>query len=343
MSESGDYSPAEHWSGYDFATARRTYDDHVRTSYTAAVKANVIAESLVEDELVCESESPIVIACDVTGSMGDWPATIFSKLPYLEHEGKEYLGQDMQISFCAIGDAFSDKYPLQVQPFVDGDKLEASLKKLVIEGGGGCTSQESYDFSALYYSRNCKFPNAIKKPIFIFIGDEGLYSFIDKEKAENIVKVKFDDDDDKKINIESVFKTLKSKFNVYIIRKPYNTNSNTPSEADTRIQNQWTELLGEDHVVSLPQADRVVDVIFGILAKETGRIEYFEQELSDRQLKDKDGKEKVDIVMRSLHTMHKLDPKSLKKLPGPKDVKSITRKKSTIGKRSISLLDDDDE
>jgi hypothetical protein len=29
--------------------------------------------------------------------MGDWPATMFSKLPYLENEGKEYLGEDFEI------------------------------------------------------------------------------------------------------------------------------------------------------------------------------------------------------------------------------------------------------
>ena len=36
------------------------------------------------------AEVPIVIVTDLTGSMHDWPGTIFSKLPYLDNELKEY-------------------------------------------------------------------------------------------------------------------------------------------------------------------------------------------------------------------------------------------------------------
>jgi hypothetical protein len=280
--------------------------------------------------------------------MGSWPATIFSKLPYLEYEGKEYLGDGMRISFSAVGDAFSDSYPLQVQPFVEGAQLKDSLTKLVIEGGGGGSSQESYDLAALYYARNVSFPNAIRKPILIFVGDEGLYNFIDKEKAAQHSRV----DSNQRLTLEEVFAELVKKYAVYVIRKPYNCSTNYRGADDQRIEAQWAGLLGGDHVVGLPEAERVVDVIFGILAKETGRIDYFKRELEDRQGKDKDGDHKIAVVMKSLHTIHVDDSdvitdskKSLKKIKASKG-RSMTKRKSGVDEedlpRSASLLSDDD-
>lgn len=346
MSEAGDYVPAPHWQGVndDFKSARRAYDDAARRSYDDKVakvaKVDIKAGDHVPEFLETNCESPLVILCDGTGSMGDWPATIFSKLPYLEYEGQEYLGDDMEISFAVVGDGYSDKYPLQVRPFAKGVDMKAQLEKLILEGNGGGTGEESYELGALYYANNCRMPEAIRKPICIFIGDEGIYSTVSETQAATWARV-----DEKKLTPAAVFKKLTEKFNVYVIRKPYGSSGNNPSSAETKIQNQWIGFLGEENVVSLPVADRVVDVIFGILAKETGRIDYFEKELKDRQGKDADGDKKIAMVMKSLVTMHKIDKDpSLKKLNGPKGAKSksITpgKSKSKAAGKSISLLDD---
>jgi hypothetical protein len=82
---------------------------------------------------------------------------------------------------------------------------------------------------------------------------------------------------------------------------------NKLSSTDERITEHWAELLsgkkedGNAHIANLPQADRVVDVIFGILAKETNRIAYFEHEIEDRQDVDQ-----VKTVYTSLKTIHKI-------------------------------------
>jgi hypothetical protein len=344
MSEAGDYVPAPHWKGTidNFKSARANYDDLRKRSYDDAVAKNVSIDHCVPKKLKTNAASSMVICCDVTGSMGDWPSVIFSKLPYLEYEGQEYLGDDMEISFSAVGDGPSgDKYPLQVRPFAKGKELKDQLEKLIDEHGGGSNQVEGYDLAAVYYSHNCEMPEAIRKPIFIFINDEGIYNTIFHDYAQKWAHV-----DDKKMTIDSVFSRLKDKFAVYCIRKPYGSSSgNTPSSADKQIQKQWCELLGDDHVVSLPSADRVVDVIFGILAKETGRIDYFEDELTARQGKDKDGKEKIAIVLKSLMTMHKSPDASLKKIAGPKGAKSKSVTPKSAGPKggktkSISLLDD---
>jgi hypothetical protein len=336
MAESADYTPAPYWKGHDFTAARNAYDAHVGRSYSEAVTAGKDAKQLVPANITSKSTAPVVIAIDVTGSMGEWPKTIFSKLPYLEHELKEYLGDDAEISFCAIGDVYTDQYALQVRPFVKGADLATELKELVIEGGGGGQTNESYDMGAYYYARHCEVPNA-QKPVFIFIGDEGLYEHVAPDAAK-----KFCDDTLKStVTTHKVIGELKRKFSVYCIRKPYDVGlGDSMSALDHRLSAQWQKLLGDDKVKNLPDPNRVVDVIFGILAEETGREDYFEQELKDRQLKDKDGDVKVSVVMKALNTSHKLPKKSLKKLPGPAAASaSVTRHRDDDGKDSISLLD----
>jgi hypothetical protein len=337
MAETADYTPGQ-WAGYNFASARKAFDVNAGRSYATAMASDIKPSEHVPTEIKTESDAPLVIICDVTGSMDEWPRTIFSKLPYLDLEGKEYLGKGMEISFAAITDAFAseNRIPLQVRQFVSGKALETELAKLVIEGGGGGNSMESYDLAALYYARNCQMPNAVH-PILIFIGDEGLYDFVDKEHAKNWCHL----DVSGRPSIEDTFAELKAKFEVFIVRKPYNCSGNSRSDVDVKIEKQWAGLLGDDHVAILPDPSRIVDVIFGLLAKVTGRVDYFKKELKDRQRPDQ-----VDVVMKSLHTIHtlpepdskKAPKKSMKRLPAAGSPSMTRRKAGDASKDSISLV-----
>lgn len=332
MSETADYDPGP-WRGHTFSDARKAYDVHAGRSYADAVSKNITKADCVPPSLTTHSEAPVVIVCDITASMGDWPSTIFSKLPYLDKEGKEYLGPSMEISFAAIGDyECHSKYPLQVRPFAKELTLKEELEKLIVEGGGGGTMEESYDLAALYYARQVNMPNAIN-PIFIFIGDESYYSVVNEGAARDWCHTTNKGAGNKILTFEEVIEELKQKFSVYLVRKPYgSSNVNTMDSNNTNILNKWMKVLGEDHICTLPDASRVVDVIFGIFARETNRIDYFKDEIEDRQRPDQ-----VDVVMKSLKTVH-LTGASVKKIAGPKKGASVTRK-STKGSSSKSLLD----
>jgi len=318
MAETADFDPGP-WRGHDFKDARKAYDKHAGRSYSEATTKGVVAKDLVPNGLTTDSENPLVVLCDVTGSMGEWPGVIFSKLPYLDIEGKSYLGPTMETSFGAIGDAHKgDTYPLQVRQFDKGQKLSDHLKALVIEGKGGNDHCESYELAALYYARKVQMPAAKGKPIMIFIGDEGLHDYVTKAMAADIhVRLT-----EARIDTPDIFKELTRKFSVYVVRKPYG------DSYERIIHQQWEKLIGEDHVLMLPGADRVVDVIFGILAHETGKVDYFREELEGRQKP-----EQVATVYKSLQTIHALPPKTPKKkgmsvmhLPEGKKTKGLLNK-----------------
>jgi hypothetical protein len=329
MSEAGDYSPSGWGGAHDFDDARKSYRSHAVGSLDKAIGRGITAKDLVPENLSTESENPIVIIVDETGSidvrhtssslqeemrccddpdqirrqkqMGEWLATIFSKLPYLEHEAKtEYMGEDVEISFGAIGDAYNDEsYPLQARHFVKGADLPKKLEELVIEGSGGGTTQESYELAALYYARNVKMPNAIR-PLFIFIGDESPYDYVYSEQAGDYAHVSMA----QKVKTSEIFEELKQRFSVYFIQKPYGSEhlSDGPLTGTTkRVHGDWVALVGEDHIALLGDPGRVVDVIFGIMAREAGKIPYFKKEIEERQ---KLGQ--IKSAYTALHTIHAL-------------------------------------
>ncbi len=322
MAETADYDPGE-WKGHDFKSARAAFDVHAGRSYGAAKAAKKVASDLIVKKVATNCHRPLIVICDVTGTMGQWPAVIFSKLPYLEIEGKEYLGKDLEISWAAVGDANTDVYPLQVRPFTKGLDLKAELEKLVIESNGGGQGMETYELAALYYLHNATFaPNA--KPIIIFIGDERPYPDIDQDQAKALTNYVIE----KGISSTQVFKQLQERAAVYLVRKPYDDSTFEPENTSNRtIRKSWEDLLGVDHIANLVGPDRVVDVIFGILANETDKIDYFQDEIEDRQKSDQ-----VEEVYRSLESVHLLASRA-----GGHTGRSIMKQPSG-GRPSKSLL-----
>jgi len=296
---------------YSYPSARspspRSYDSIPSSSSSRRSARNI--DDLVPASLETKSKSPLVVACDVTGSMQEWPKIVFKKLPLLYGElNKAYFKEKTpEISFAAIGDAYCDSYPLQVQKFDSGKSLDDRLGALIIEGGGGGQIHESYELAALYYARNVKMPNA-ERPMFIFIGDEGVYDTINSDQAEQWARSSIKE----RLTTKQVVGKLMQKYSVYLVRKLYDEGSSDGmSDNDKEIQRQWKHLIGPDRIVILPEPGRIVDVILGIVANDIGMNEYFKNELTQRQ---KPGQ--VKTVMNALKsvTMRKALPSPGKSL-----------------------------
>jgi len=326
MSEANDFKPAKWSRGHDFNQARRSYASHTQKSYSSTKKSTKKKprKEYLEDQVLTTCENPLVIVSDVTGSMRKWPATMFSKLPYFEYEVKQYLGDDVEICFSAIGDysgkphtwdekyyhrryntplrKIGDKYPLQVRPFTKGADLATRMKELILEGGGGGNSTESHEIAATYFANNCLMPNAIN-PILIFISDAKSNDYVHRDVARNLAGVDFPGTEP--VPTKQVMEELKQKFSVYFIRKPYRIpKGNTAAQCDIKTQKQWEGYLGADHIAFLPDPNRVVDCIFGILGEATGRRDYFMEEFDYRQSQDSDYKDKKKTVMGALKSIH---------------------------------------
>lgn len=321
MTEGGDWTPGI-WEGHDFGYDRsREYDSTAGRGYQEAVKAGKVARDLVPMTLLTSSRAPFVFSMDITGSMKKSPGIVDGKTPYLDIEVNSYLGDDVEISFSIFGDGYgpkADDYPLQVRPFSKGTDLREQLKEFVRNSDGGGQLTENSELAALYYGRNVEMPNAVQ-PVFVLYTDEKPYDSIDVETAERLAHVKLS----KQITTKQVFKELMKKFSVYIILKPYSKDAEDCHEGDEmsaqekEIYAKWVSLVGADRIVLLPDANRIMDSIFGVLGHETGKFDYFREEIEHRQTP-----QQVKTVYRSLATIHRIDeeeePKKPKKKPkGP--------------------------
>lgn len=221
--------------------------------------------------------------------MGDWPAVMFGKLPYLMHELKVYLGENAKLLVAAVGDAYSDEYPLQInEPKVTFDEAKESLTALVIEGGGGGTKKESYELAAGYFLNAVDVARDVK-PVLVFIGDEAPYKEFNALQLQNLGVPNANG-----LSTAELFRQLNEIYDVHLIHKPYSHYSD--SEVTAIVREAWKPLLPPEHIHPLKEPERVVDTLFGILAGATGKTDEFTRELIDRQTP-----EQVKTVLTSLN------------------------------------------
>lgn len=123
------------------------------------------------------ASTAIVLALDVTGSMGNIAHEIASKGLGSLIEGifDRKPVTDPHIMFMAVGDANCDSAPLQVSQFECDHRIVEQLTQIFVEQGGGGNSFESYDlpwyFAGTRTSIDC-FKNRKKKGFLFTMGDE---------------------------------------------------------------------------------------------------------------------------------------------------------------------------
>lgn len=298
------------------------YSDYTDTAKTAFKNGSANTKVLPLDRnLKCKNKSPIVVAIDGTGSMGNDAYIIYDKMPmfYGQILMQGYL-DDPAISFAVVGDAYSDKAPIQVCDFEQGTELDSWLEKLWIEHNGGGQSRESYDLMAYYYANHCTLTDATL-PFFFFIGDEGYYPqteghFISEHIGRNKLAV----------DARESFKRLNKKFNVFLIHKPYGTD-------DDKIINQWASVINRERILVMEDSKAIVDVMLGAIAilSESRNLDDYLVDMKDRE----QTKERIKLVEKTLsslseaNSLAKVDMK--KKLPAKKPT---TKKRETKTKRT---------
>ncbi|MBI4918687.1 hypothetical protein HY837_02065 [archaeon] len=301
---------------YNFGSARRAYLDSLKNSSTAKGARSYAVKSGPDMKLVdpkaknisSDSKNPIIIAVDVTGSMSTWPAEIFDRLPLLYQTLSKYK-DDVELSFVAIGDGYTDSFPLQVSDFGKGTTLDDYLKALYPEGGGGGQHFESYELFAYFVDNHVKTPKATS-PFLILMGDEGFYEKINKSMVEHFVGDKLQDD----LDAKTVWSSVGKKFNTYLLHKEYNG-------LDKEIVGQWSEAIGQQKVIPVSDPTRIVDVAMGIVARSWGNFDDFGKSLKARQ--DSKG---IKTVMDSLKYVSVPDPANTNSVVPSKKSGKVSKK-----------------
>lgn len=226
----------------------------------------------------CSHQNPIVLELDGTGSNIGAARVFYDKMPMLWGQIiQQGLLADPSISFAVNGDAGrGDDYPLQVCDFNEGIALDNDLGEIVLEGGGGSNSVESYELAARFYANHCQLIKGAYGFYFL-LADEGVYDSLDPQDAKEVLGETLKNP----VSTKTIFQALKKKFggNVFLIHLPYGSDYQ-----DRPVVLQWIELLGANHVLCINEPKAMVDVILGVIAIVSGKrtLEEYKVDMAER-------------------------------------------------------------
>lgn len=254
------------WSSSTFSTFAKSVSSKSRSkifssSIDAELDPNYIDFRESRDSEDHPNSTPIICGFDVTGSMGHIPEAFV----------KEYLGDlmdvivnsesvsDPQILFGAIGDSYSDRYPLQISQFESDNRINDWLTKLYLEGGGGGTLHESYELFWYWFSLQEKvkidsFEKRGEKGLFFTIGDEKPYDKISRNSIQEFTNINMPQVD---ISFESVTKEVSKRFHSFhiMITEGFNYSKDT--------KKTWQKYIGE-RAIEVNDYKNICDVIKSI-------------------------------------------------------------------------------
>lgn len=228
-------------------------DFTAQTMYTARRLASELNPKDVMREC-CDSDEhpytlPVILALDVTGSMGGAAMKVAQKLnEIMTNLYNDESIKDIEFCVMGIGDLAYDDAPVQISQFESDIRIAEQLDKVYFEAGGGGNKYESYSaawyMGLLHCSLDCW--NRGRKGIIITMGDELPNPYLPKERIASITGDKVQDD----IETTELLKEVKEKYDVYHIAVNDSETSYKMYQSWYDEDSKWRELLGENYYVA---------------------------------------------------------------------------------------------
>ena len=189
---------------------------------------------------------PVILALDVTGSMGsacvrtaqkrnEIMTTLYNEIP------------DVEFMVMGIGDLAYDTYPIQASQFESDVRIAEAMDHVYMEHGGGGNGYESYTAAWYFGLHNTKLDcwSRGKKGIIITMGDEPLNPYLPRVELNEKVRIYFNGEAE-----------VLDKFDVYHLA--INDSDSSYAWYKNSIENTWGKLLGNNYKAvtldELPQA-----------------------------------------------------------------------------------------
>lgn len=214
------------------------------------------------------NSTPIIVAIDVTGSMG-----IIADV--LAREGLGTLFQeildrkpitDPHLMFMAVGDANCDSAPLQVSQFEADNRIVEQLTQIYIEHGGGGNNYESYNLP-WYFAANHTVHDSLlkrgKRGYLITVGDEEAPHALTRKQIEQFIGDTPEREQDSAEMLADA-QRLYDVFHIIIKEGDYARRSLAS------VQETWRKLLGQ-HVIELSDHKKLAETIVSTIEVVEGR------------------------------------------------------------------------
>ncbi len=217
--------------------------------------------------------TPVIIALDVTGSMGmiadviarEGLGTLFTSI--LDRKPIT----NPHVMFMGVGDANWDKAPLQVSQFEADKRIIEQLVQIYLEHGGGGNNFESYNlpwYFAAEHTVHDSYEKRAKRGYLFTVGDEEAPAALTKAQIKRFIGDDIERDMHPLETLESAQRTYEV-FHVVI-----KEGSHAKSYFD-RVMGSWTPLLGQrviplaNHKTLAETIVSAIEVAEGLSAKDS--------------------------------------------------------------------------
>lgn len=182
---------------------------------------------------------PIILALDVTGSMGGASRACAAQLNQTMENLYE-KSKDVEFMMMAIGDVAFDQAPLQATQFESDVRILDQTSKIYFEGGGGSNPYESYTAAWYFGLNNTRLDcwKREKKGIIITMGDEPLNPYLSGRDFGPVIGKEMQD-----VDTKALYDQASEKFDIYHIAITDQESAYYVYAKD--IKNTWGELLGQ--------------------------------------------------------------------------------------------------
>ncbi len=186
---------------------------------------------------------PIILALDVTGSMGNATRACAVKLNEIMTDLYDKV-KDVEFMMMGIGDLSYDTAPIQATQFESDVRIIDQTTKIWFESGGGSNYYESYTAAWYFGLHNTDLDcwKRGKKGIIITMGDEPLNPYLPGKQLYSTLKglqsSKLED-----VETQKLYEAASKKFDIYHIAITDKASCFDIYEHD--IRSSWGTLLGQ--------------------------------------------------------------------------------------------------
>lgn len=204
------------------------------------------------------NSTPLIVALDVTGSMG-----ILADVIAREGLGVLFTSildrkpiSDPHLMFMAVGDANCDRAPLQVSQFEADNRIIEQLTQIYLEHGGGGNNFESYNapwYFASFHTAHDSMEKRGKRGYLFTVGDEEAPKTFTRAQIKQFIG----DDLEAELSPLEMLQLAQRSYDVYhiIIEEGNHARGFMPA-----VQSSWRALLGQ-HVISLADHKKLAETI----------------------------------------------------------------------------------
>lgn len=250
------------WSTYSSAAATKSTAQLFRSSSIDSdldPKNITVRES--RDSVQNPMATPIIIASDVTGSMGMISDHLIrSGLGTLVQEiiNRQPV-QDPQICCMAVGDIIYDSAPLQVTQFEPDVGITSQIEKTWLEKGGGGNNSESYHlpwYFAAFHTASDHYELRGEKGYLFTIGDEEVPPALTVEQLARIGLTA-----QKDYTTEELYEMVSEKYHTFHIIVEQGSHMRYKP---TETRQAWKNLMG-DHAIPLSDYTKLSEVVVSVI------------------------------------------------------------------------------